>query len=157
MASNIGFGVHPAGSQPGGFGTPATNGREAYQPFPYADGTLGDCRAIDPKTGDYVMLDGRAVGMSAIQQRVILTFKTELESSAVGALGQTLKSVDRITDDVVRRIQQIIELASERLTAAGVFELTGVSVVRPKAEGLAITIRWRDLTTGIDSETTLAP
>lgn len=154
---NTGFGYHEAGRAPGGLGSPTTPGREALQPFPYADGTLADCRAIDPKTGDYAMDGGRIAGMSAIQQRVILTFKTEFQTSAVGELGQTFKSVDRITDDVRRRIEQVVVSASERLVASGVFELLGVDIVRFKAEGLQITIRWRDLTTGIDSETTLAP
>ena len=157
MALNIGFGYHGAGLSPAGMGSPVIPGASSFQAFPYSDGTLGDCRALDPKKGDYVMLDGRIAGMSAIQQRVILTFKTDLESSVVNQLGQNFRSVDRITDDVTRRIEQIVLRASERLVASGVFELLGVDIVRYKSEGLQVNIRWRDLTTGIDSETTLTP
>ena len=113
--------------------------------------TLG--RAIDPRTGDYVLDPfGRAVLVSGVRQRVQLALSTRRGSAAVRWLGHDLWAVQDITDDFETRVVAILRGALQRLVAAGEIEILAIDVATigppgtAQLSGASIRVRWRDLT-----------
>jgi len=145
-----GFGSQPYGSSPYGIGTPttATSPGGAVLRHPEAATQTGS-RRIDPVTRDYVTDEnGRTLGMGDVQQLVAIAFATVKNSSAVQGLGQDLSSIESITDNVDRRVAEVIESALAHLTQRKLVELIGVTTTRLHSGALRINVRWRDLTSG---------
>jgi hypothetical protein len=154
-----GFGSQPFGSSPYGIGTPAvapaTGGSILRDEF---SGETHGSRSIDPYTRDYVLDDnGRILGMSDTKQLVILAVLTDKGSSAMRQLGHELKSIDRITPNFSRRVDNTLRAAVKHITDRRMIEVIGteVQVLRP---GVAFArLRWRDLVTGLDDEVVVDP
>lgn len=145
-----GFGSQPFGSSPYGIGTPAVASELGGSLL--RDETTGQSwgsRKIDPVTKDYVLDDnGRILGMSDGHQLVLLAVSTTKGSSAMRQLGQDIKSIDRITNNFVRRVDTTLRAAVQHLVDKELIEVLDVTVdvVRP---GVTLArLRWRDLASG---------
>lgn len=103
------------------------------------------------------MLDsnGRILGMSALHQKVLLAVSTERGSAAMRSLGQTLKSIERISSNFSARVENDLRTAVQHLTDPRLIEVVGVEVSVVKPGGALIRLRWRDLSTGEELSTQL--
>lgn len=155
-----GFGRQPAGTSNAGWGTPgqaiAIEGGPLRDPQTSA---LMGSRRIDPHTRDYVVDQyGRISGMADVQQLVQLAVHTERGSAAVRDLGQTLRSIQRVTSNFERHCLAVLTAALQNLIDLGLIEVTGfVSFKAGKADNLQPgqtygRLRWRDLTTDEEHE-----
>ena len=152
-----GFGVVPYGTSP--FGLPnasvATLSGGVLLTDPSTGNSTGS-RAIDPATGDYVVdSNGRVSGMDDIRQLVLLRVKTTAGSSTVTTLGNSLRSIDRITSNISNRVDSLLREAVKDLVDAGLIVVTDttVEVVRPGV--VYARLRWQVVVTGIDDEAAL--
>ena len=152
-----GVGSVPFGSS--AFGLCPPMGAPAVGGAPTADPTTGlptGARKIDPRTKDYVLVNGSIAGMSAVRQFVLLAVSTTKGSSAMRSLGQELASIDRISGNFVRRVDTTLRAAVQHIVNRGLIVVveTKVELVRP---GVArARLRWRDLSTGLEDETLVA-
>lgn len=144
-----GLGLFPFGTTPYGVGSPAPapslGGNILTDP---ATGESTGSLYIDPITGDYV-LDGygRLRGMDDVKQLVLLSVKTTLGSAGFLSLGNTLKSIDRITSNIEQRVDSALRECVRRLTDAGLIEVVGIDVQLPKPGTVFARFRWRNLLT----------
>lgn len=73
-------------------------------------------RAIDPVTQDYVLNDnGTFVGQSYVQTAVYLALFTTFNSSAVVGLGNQLKSIPVVGNNIVNQVTNIVNQALQVL------------------------------------------
>lgn len=146
-----GFGSIPFGSGSYGLGVlvsaPIAGTKPLVDP---ATGRASGSRAIDPRTGDYVFDGVQIVGMDDVRQLVLLRLKTTSGTAGVQSLGNTLKSIDRITSNIARRVDSILRRAVADIVAQGLIEVLSVDVdvVRPGV--VFARFRWRNLITGLD-------
>lgn len=152
---NVGAGLFGAGLGPYGYGTPAV------APIPggavFRDSATGDqlgARRIDPKTGAYVYdAYGRVEGMSAGAQAVYLACKVESGTSSVSTLGHELRSIDRITTNMARRVEQKIRAALAAAERTGLIRIVAIDVEPMNERGAFARVRWLDLETREERET----
>lgn len=149
-----GFGSQPAGSSPYGLGTPATAPSQAGGIFvDPATGLSTGSRLIDPATRDYVYDEnGRAVGMSDVQQLVFLAVSTRKGSAAMRELGQELEKIDRITANTARRVDVTMRDAVQHLVSRGLIAVTGTTVEVVGSSRIQMSLLWRDLTGQVDGD-----
>lgn len=155
-----GFGLQPAGSTGGGYGTPPT--APTLTGKPYQDPVSGEVhggRYIDPTLRDYRLnLDNRFAGMNNVQQLVHLAIHTDLASSALRELGNDFRSLDVITANFERRVLTILTNAVQHLVRDGLIEVLGFSSFRIGPDGALLPgavigrFRYRDLTTNQEQE-----
>jgi hypothetical protein len=144
-----GFGSQPFGSSPYGIGTPSVATPRGGTLFRSTSGARANARRINPATKDYVLDgNGRILGMPALHQRVLLAVSTERGSSAMRSLGQSLKSIQRISDNFARRVEDDLRTAVKHLTDPRLIEVVDVQISIVKPGGAFIRFRWRDLSTG---------
>lgn len=156
-----GFGKQPAGSTNAGYGQPrsATAQSGALLRDTRTSESYG-ARKIDPVTRDYVLdtAAGRLLGMPDVQQIVHLSVHTDKGSSAVKAMGNELRKIDRITTAFERKCLSILTDALKVPIDLGYVEVLGFTAFKagPKdglREGQAYgRLRWRDLTTNEERE-----
>lgn len=149
-----GFGISPYGTTPFGLGTPAvaaTVGGKLLNDA--ATGTQSGSRFLDPVTGDYVVDGfGRIKGMDDLRQLVLLRVKTTIGTSTMTTLGNTLKSIDRITNNIDRRVDSILRASLQDIVDGGLIEVTEVKVEVVRPGTVYARLRWRSLITGLDDE-----
>ncbi len=161
MPAALGLGLAPLGIAPYGLGTPAATAPLGGQPLTDAQSVRQGARKIDLATRRYVYdATGRAVGDSPVHQQMQLVATTDLASSAVVDLGNTMRSVKDVTSDVKARIQALWTAAYAKLVARGLVKLGTITVeIIPATASYgarALTrIPYTDLTTGQDREITL--
>lgn len=141
-----GFGSQAGGSTPYGIGTPATapapGGAVLHNPA--ANASTGS-RRIDPKTRDYVIANGRILGMNDTQQLVLMAVLTVRGSSAMPALGHRLGDIETMGDDFDRAVRAAYEEALADLVARRLIEVVGIEIRRLHPGSAHIRIRWRDI------------
>lgn len=150
--SGSGFGSQGFGSSPYGIGVPSVGnppgGAVLRDPL---TGTSSGSRRIDPVTRDYVLDDnGRTLGMSDVQQLVLMALQTVRNSSAMNGLGQSLGDIVVIGDNIERQIASIFENALAHLVARGLVQIISTTVTRLHPGAIKATVRWRDLTTSTE-------
>lgn len=146
----IGAGGSPAGTTDAGYGSVDAAAIPSPNLFndPYAPRRL-DSRRIDPVTRDYVMdASGSILGMTRGQQAVELALLTNLGSSCVATIGNSLSDVKVIADSFINDISAKVNQALSAAVAAGMITVVDVKVQRVGASGAFIVTRWRDLSTG---------
>lgn len=146
MTPAKGFGSHPWGSAPCGFGTPAS--QETYKPAVFRDknGYQADGPAIDPATGDYLLDDsGQKVGQWSVEHMVYLALRTQLGSSIVRGLGIALwpKTIDQT---IQARAQSLVSAALKSLVDRRFVRIDFVKVERRGTNGVYVRVDWTDLT-----------
>lgn len=143
-----GFGSMPAGSGPYGLGTPLTGAEAGGVPMtdPNTNNGTGS-RLI--QNGSYVYDEnGRAKGMTNSQQMVLLAVTTAIRSSADQDLGNNLASIDRITDDVSRRIENVVRSALAYAVDTGMIRIDSIATVKLFPSAVAVSVRWFDIASG---------
>lgn len=127
----LGLGTAPLGSSALAFGTPGS------APTPGAaalsnDGVATGARRIstDPATrGQYVVdADGSTEGMSAVQQSVLLAYRTQRGSAAAQLVGNTLADVRKITPDIAAQLERLARAPIQRLLDAGLVAFRSIDV-----------------------------
>jgi hypothetical protein len=156
MPAALGLGLAPLGLAPYGLGTPATTPPLGGAPLTDAQGVRQSARKIDLATRRYVYdATGRAVGDSPVHQQMQLIATTDAGSSAVLAMGNTIKTILDITPNFVQRVRSVYTAAYAGMVARGLIRLGDITVeVTPPSKSLT-RIRYTDLTIGQDQELTL--
>lgn len=161
MTAALGLGLAPMGVAPYGIGTPAITAPLGGVALMGADGTRQSVRKIDPGTRRYLYdITGRAIGDSAVRQQMYLVATTDRGSSAVLAMGNTIKSLQDITPNLLQRVRSIYTSAYSRMVARGLIKLGDITIDVTPASGNSVSkmltrIKYTDLTTGQDQELTL--
>ena len=160
MTAALGLGLAPLGTAPYGIGTPAVTAPLGGAPLTGADGVRQGARAIDLGTRQYTYdATGRAKGDSPVHQMMQLVATTDTGSSAVLAMGNTLRSLKDVTPNVVQRVRAIYAAAYAGLVSRGLVTINAINVdaVPGQSGGVRVltTIRYTDLTAGQDQEITL--
>lgn len=110
--------------------------------------TIGDASYINSTTGDYLFNDnGNVSGLNGVQQQVFLALSTQLGSSAVVNLGQSLTSIRVITNNINSDISNYINLALVKLINSGSILLNNITTNKIGSNSLEIVVDWTDLTT----------
>lgn len=151
-----GIGIQGAGTSGAGYGSPqsaaALTGQILRAPL---SGASLDARYINPKTGDYEIDPDtqRLRGMPATHQIVQLSVQTELRSSAISAMGNELRKIDRISKNFKARVLNTLVTSLKPAIDAGLIEVRGFSTFKAGAkDGLQPgqtygRFQWHDLTT----------
>lgn len=137
------------GLTPYGFGTPEPGDENLGKP------------TVDPTTlkstgirliqkGDYVYQNGRPVGMSRAQQEVLLATSTDRGTSSVRSLGNTLKTIDRVTESFERLCEATMREALSGSVSRGVIQIKSITVVKSENKPAYIRISWFDVESQID-------
>ena len=161
MPAALGLGLAPLGIAPYGIGTPAFTSPLGGAALTGSDGTRQSVRKIDPGTRRYVYdATGRAVGDSPVRQQMYLVATTDRGSSAVLAMGNTIKSVQDITANLQQRVRSIYTSAYARMVSRGLIKLGDITIDVTPASANSVSkmltrIKYTDLTTGQDQELTL--
>lgn len=153
----LGIGAQPAGGSNAGYGT-VTDAVGA--PGLVTQDRLGrptGTRLIDPVKRDYVMdTNGRTAGMSAGQQSVYLAVANDLNSTAVKGLGNSLRSLDRITDNFRAACLDKLTSALQTAIDTGLIAVLGFDTFKAgPRDGLQPgqvygRLNWVDLSTGVE-------
>jgi hypothetical protein len=151
-----GLGLSPLGTAPYGLGTPLVAPISAGSALEDDEGVPQASRFIDPITRRYVFDDnGRLTGMGATQQRVQLAFSTKRRSSVLSTMGESITSIQDITDDLQRRVETEVASTLSRLVNEKALAILSVTITPFAASGRKILVRWRDLTTGTEQQTAI--
>lgn len=144
-----GSGGSPAGVTDAGFGSvfsapiPGKN----LLANPFGPGNL-QSRRIDPVKLDYVIgPTGSLLGMTRAQQAVELAFTEVLGKSAISDLGNSLATIQVITEDFVTQVRNKINSALSKAVNQGLITVQSIDVQRIGTTGAYITTRWVDLST----------
>jgi phage baseplate assembly protein W len=153
-----GFGTVPLGVGPYGVGTPATATDTSAGKI-YRDEKTGDSlgsRKIDTRTRQYVFDSyGRIVGMPDVAQLVQIALSTTKGSSVIAGLGHELSSIEDFTTSHAEQVRSTIERALGDLIKRKLVRLNSVDVQRFNQSGAVITVKWTDLTTQREEESTV--
>lgn len=154
MAEWLGAGLCPAGVTPMGYGFYALPETATPQAFRLPDGSTGDAPLIDAKTGDFVLDDqGQKLGMTAVQQQVLLALKTIKGTAITGyGIGSFPATIDARTTTA---IEAQVTNALANLRQRGLVELVDIEIVQPKEGALVIYVQWRDVSRGTTEKTEL--
>lgn len=144
-----GAGFQPAGSTPAGYGAPLQASTSASATLPGASTVAVGSRYIDAKTRDYVLEEGRILGMNNVQHMVQL---------AVTNAAPDLQKLEKLDSSFERGVRAVLIAALAPLAAS--VDFLGVSVQIGRAAGLApgqavTTMRWRDRTTSVEYSETI--
>lgn len=146
MSAPMGFGWHPWGHAPAGYGTPGS--QQTYKPAVFIDknGYQADGPAIDPATGDYILdASGQKVGQWSVEHMVYLALRTKLNSSIVRGFG--IASWPKTIDQTIQaRAQSIVTAAMKSLVDRRFVRLDSVTVKRRGTNGVYVQVLWTDLT-----------
>jgi hypothetical protein len=142
----LGLGIAPFGTSIFGYGSPDPAPIQQRGLLVNLDGTQGDGRRVDPATGQYVLdVNGRTVGMTGVQQLVLMRAKTVLNSSAVHGLGLEAPG-GNYDQNAPLRLEKQLRLAFKDLTDAGVIQIIDVTIKRNASGVVFREMHWRDLT-----------
>lgn len=125
-----------------------------------ATGLQEGSRKIDPFTRDYVLDDfGRAVGINSVQHLVQMAIHTERGSSAMTELGQQLRKIDRVTDNVEQRVDTTLRAALKHLIDQGLIAILKIETLilnrldsSQRPGRVFVRLLWRDLSTSEEQE-----
>ena len=141
--ANVGMGACHMGSSPLGFGTPATTTTVVAPLLIQADGTQGDCAALNTQTGDFILdANGNKVGWSSLNQMVYMALFTTKGSSAVADMG-VLWPTGTIRGDLIAKNRQAVAAALKPLTDAKLITLLGVQTTRLGPTSVRRTVFWQ--------------
>ncbi len=148
-----GLGTQPFGISPYGIGTPITApvpGGEILRHVVTGEACGG--RRIE--RGDYVFDEyGRPSGMPNAHQLVLLAVSTAKGSSAMIELGHNIRSIERITSNIVYQVSTTVRAAVAHIVERGLIEVVDVVVEQVRPGTVRARLRWRDLSSGVASET----
>lgn len=154
MTAWLGAGLCPAGLTPCGYGYFQIQETATPRAFKLPDGSTGDAPLIDAKTGDYVLDDqGQKLGMTAVQQQVLLALKT-IKDSAITGYGIGVFP-PTINDRTQTEIEALVTNALADLRLRGLVALKSVKIVKPKEGALLIYVEWLDVSRGTTEKTEL--
>lgn len=120
-----GIGSFPIGSTPFGFGMLVHAAVPAVPaPSPYA--TVAP--RLDPASRTLVVENGNLVMADGVEQRVLLRLATDKGSAAVVALGNELRKIDRITDNLHKRVDTAVREALADMVTSNEIEIDKVTV-----------------------------
>lgn len=106
-------------------------------------------RRIDPVTKNYVLdSTGRIAGMKNVHQLVLMAVSTTKGTAAMRALGHEFRKIDRISANLLRRIDDTIRGAVNHLVTRGLIEVVSTSAEVSQPGRAFARLRWRDLTSG---------
>lgn len=149
-----GFGAAPLGTAPYGLGTPATSSSNSGVLLPDASGATQGSRFLNARTRRYEYgPDGRARGQESVSSLVQMALLTVKGTSAMASLGDEAPS-GVIGNNFVARRKASITQALSALTTANTIEIVSLDVLADNRPILTI-VRWRDLTTTLEQETTI--
>lgn len=157
----LGAGACPAGSSSAGYGVPDSAPAPITTMLP--DPTTGQSltgRAIDPTTKSYIFTpDGRIQGLQTVPQLVQLALTTTLGSSCLSTLGQTFLAIKEKGDNYQQQVSNAITQALSALVNAKQVQVIAISVQQPPSnpDGAIAQVSWVDLTTGLESTTSVGP
>lgn len=152
MSEWSGAGLCPAGITPAGYGYQPLGETAKPQAFRMPDGSTGEAAKINAKTGDFELDErGQKLGMTGPQQMVLLALKT-MRGSAATDIGIE-PFPDRISEQTKRIVEARITNALADLRTRGIIELKSIEIVEPKEGALAITVVWRDVSSGTTERT----
>ena len=156
---NLGAGFAPAGTTPFGFGSPATAIPLVGVPFDMADtgtGFVGTGRRINPDTRDFEFdpETGRALGMTASEQRVYLALITQKGSAADPKLGTSISSIQTGTGNLSQRVTDEVNAALSTLVSEGSIRIVSIEAYQ-KGTVLQTKVVWTDTSDGSQRTTTV--
>ena len=157
----IGAGLAPAGSAAAGYGVPdsAHVPNNAVLPLPI-NGLPQTGRAINPQTKSYTFTaDGRIVGAPTVQQLVQLALITVRGSSCVATLGNTVSQIQEKGTSYAQLVTSAITDALADLIKDKQVQIASITVqdYPNKPDAATATLKWIDLSTGIQSITNVGP
>jgi hypothetical protein len=145
-----GFGSQPFGSSPYGIGTPAVATPAGGSVLRNAQtGASEGSRFLNPATRDYAIdANGRTLGLGNVRALVEIALSTTSGTSAMQALGHTLRSIARIDNNFEYRVRDTIAASVAHLTDRSIIQLTATTIEDRGRGRRLIRVFWRDLTTG---------
>jgi len=158
VTTGLGAGAASAATTLGGYGDVDTSSAPTTTLLIDENGIQRDARKIDASTGQYVFDDdGRLIGMHSIAQMMQLAAHTVRGSAAVKDLGQTFGDIKVLGAGLQRQVENAVAVAFEPLVRQKLVRIDGVTVTKkdPPTTGAFIVVRWTDLTTGLEQQTTL--
>jgi hypothetical protein len=157
-----GFGTQKAGTSSAGYGPGGTATVQGGAMLQDSTGAVTCARKIDPRTRDYALdTNKRLAGMDPVQQIVHLCAHTESASSAVQALGQSLRDLKVVSPNFKAAILDKLTEALRDPISRGLVEIIDFTDFRAGAAGglqpgqVYGRLRWRDLTTGQEHTETI--
>ncbi len=139
-----GFGSVPFGTGPYGFGTPDPG--DEWTGSPTVDPTTNRSTGIRlMRNGDYVRSAGRPLGMTRAQQMVLLAVSTNKGTSAVKALGNKLKTLERVTENFASLCESTMRDALAQAEALGVIQIRTITTVKEPQKPAYIRVEWFDV------------
>jgi hypothetical protein len=155
----LGAGYAPAGSSSAGYGVPGTASVPINAPLPDAETGLPQTgRFIDPITKDYrFAADGRLYGMNTVPQLVQLALMTTRGASALPALGQSFTLIQEKGSNFKQLLGAKVSEALADLVNRKLVQIVSLTVTEPASNpdaGIGV-VTWRDLTSGIQMDTTV--
>jgi hypothetical protein len=142
-----GAGLCPFGTSIAGYGSVAEADNTKHTLYLDSNNSQQNCRAIDPKTGDYMLDDNdQFMGMTNIQQKVLLALTTMRNSSIQNNLGINLSNIQVIGRNFDYLIRNEINNALKDLINNKEILLLDIKISTKNNKAL-INILWKDLTT----------
>lgn len=157
----IGAGFAPAGSSAAGYGVPDAAPIPGIAPLPDTKTGLSQTgRFIDPVTKDYAFgPDGRLYGMATVPQLVQLAITTTRGSSAVPDLGEEFTKIQEKGPAFPRQLASSVGNCLSDLVKRKLVQVVSVVATEPSARGNPdagiATLKWLDMTTGREMDTTV--
>lgn len=145
-----GFGSSGFGSGPYGLGTPVTASAQGGSVLRDAKtGKPQGSRRLNPETRDFdIDTNGRTLGLGNVRALVELALATESGTSAMQALGQALRTIDRIGTSFQYRVRDTVAAAVKHLTDRNIITIDRTTVEDLGPGKRLIRVFWRDVTTG---------
>lgn len=132
------------GTGPYGFGTPPPGDENLGKPtLDLATNRSTGIRLI--QNGDYVRANGRPLGMTRAQQMVLLAVSTDKGTSAVKSVGNTLKTIERVTENFSKACSQAVESALAASVALGIVQVRTIVVEKTPNRPAYIRLQWFDV------------
>jgi len=141
-----GFGSSPLGSSPLGLTVPdAAPVAATRAPLGYAVGPR-----LDPATRA-IVLDrfGTPELADGVEMRVLIALTTDKGSSVIRELGNTLASIETITDNYAKRIDLGVRKALDAMVVSREIQILSVTPIRTGTSGIFARVLWKK--TGEDS------
>lgn len=137
------------GTGPYGFGTPEPGDETSGKPtLDLATNKSTGIRLL--QEGDYVRQNGRPLGMTRAQQMVLLAMSTDKGTSAVRSMGNTLKTIERVTENFIKTCEQTVETALAPAVALGIVQIRSIIVEKTPQRPAYIRVQWFDVEAQVD-------
>lgn len=151
-----GAGIAPAGTSIAGYGTVTSiAGSPAQILVDPNDGVSKDTRAVNPVTRQYTYdSQGRPTGQSGVPHLVQMALMTLRNSSAVANFGLAAPP-PLITANVAAQLTRDFNLAVKDLVDQRLIQVVSITVDRAMLAGERVRFTWRDLTTSLQTTSTL--